>query len=187
MDTLKTKKEFDFVYKNGFCRYHKTFTLYVCKEQAQKGSFDTFHRANQTLLGLSVSRKVGNAVTRNLIKRRVRMLCRENQQIAFGYRIVFVAKAGVADLAFTDFKEAFDNALAYIVAHQRNTKKSHIKQSKLQQQAQKRHTTQGHNQKNQCSAKSQLSPLYIACACDMDTDSVLQEGGDMSIKVRARA
>ncbi len=50
-------------------------------------------------LGLAVSRKVGNAVRRNLVKRRVREYFRANRAgIEPGIDLVFVAKPGAAEL-----------------------------------------------------------------------------------------
>lgn len=130
MDSLKTKKEFDFVYKHGFSRYSKGFTLYVCKIPSDFGQLAAYPRArlNQThqppklsaspsRLGLSISRKVGNAVARNLLKRRIRMLCREHREIAYGFGLVFVAKVGVADMSFAELQESFHKTLAFILQH----------------------------------------------------------------------
>lgn len=134
MDSLKTKKEFDFVYKHGFSRYSKGFTLYVCKIPSDFGQLAAYPRArlsqahqnptqppklsaNPSKLGLSISRKVGNAVVRNLLKRRVRMLCREYREIAYGFGLVFVAKVGVADMSFAELQESFHKTLAFILQH----------------------------------------------------------------------
>lgn len=129
MDTLKSKKEFDFVYKNGFNRHNSAFALYVYKEGTpQKNSAtniksaldsgsDTRRVSNSSpsLYGLSVSKKVGNAITRNLIKRRARVLIRESSRIAHGFRIVFVAKEGIVKLSFAEFKGAYEEMLGFIL------------------------------------------------------------------------
>ncbi|OBV29918.1 ribonuclease P protein component [Helicobacter sp. CLO-3] len=131
MDTLKSKKEFDFVYKNGFNRHNSAFALYIYKEGAsQKNSAnksaldsgsDTRRALNSSpnpapsLYGLSVSKKVGNAITRNLIKRRARVLIRESSRIALGFRIVFVAKEGIVKLSFAEFKDAYEEMLGFIL------------------------------------------------------------------------
>lgn len=142
MDSLKTKKEFDFVYKHGFSRYSRGFTLYVCKIPSDFGQLAAYPRArlsqtqqnptpkpsaNLSRLGLSISRKVGNAVARNLLKRRIRMLCREHREIAYGFVLVFVAKVGVADMSFAELQESFHKTLAFILQHlgSKPTKASH--------------------------------------------------------------
>lgn len=128
MQTLKTKKEFDTVYKNGFLRYGKSFALYVYKERA---SLQNPHlppskepknaqpkiEHQESKIGLSVSKKIGNAVTRNKIKRRVKAILRDYQkdfrEIERGFRIIFVAKAGVDMLSFSELKRSFEMMLGF--------------------------------------------------------------------------
>lgn len=124
MDSLKTKQEFDFVYRRGFSRYAKGFTLYVCKISSLLGSHTNTHLYRDhdspkqpSKLGLSVSRKVGNAVVRNRLKRRVRAICSANEQIAYGLCLVFVAKPGVADLSFAELQDSLHKTLAFILQH----------------------------------------------------------------------
>ena len=160
MQTLKTKKEFDFVYKNGFLRYGRDFAIYVYKENPQhffqsknlknalpqKETFPqnaTFSKENsghseynkpkksndfreskaiaksmESKIGLSVSKKIGNAVARNKIKRSVRAIlreCRQNdfREIENGFRIIFVAKVGINALSFAELKHSFESTLRF--------------------------------------------------------------------------
>lgn len=130
MQTLKTKKEFDTVYKNGFLRYGKSFALYVYKERANpqnphllpsKSSESKNAKSKvehqESKIGLSVSKKIGNAVTRNKIKRRVKAILRDCQkdfrEIERGFRIIFVAKAGVDVLSFSELKLSFEMTLGF--------------------------------------------------------------------------
>ncbi len=94
MDTLKTKKEFDFVYKNGFKWYCKYFVVYLYKDKTLEGF----------KVGFSVSKKVGNAVKRNLIKRRLRSLLQNIKEYG-GFRLIIVVKQGILELPFADFKK----------------------------------------------------------------------------------
>lgn len=128
MQTLKTKKEFDTVYKNGFLRYGKSFALYVYKERASLQNPHLFPNKEsknaqskiehqESKIGLSVSKKIGNAVTRNKIKRRVKAILRDYQkdfrEIERGFRIIFVAKAGVDMLSFRELKRSFEMTLGF--------------------------------------------------------------------------
>lgn len=138
MQTLKTKKEFDFVYKNGFLRYGKAFALYVYKDRNNmqhlaktpsskiQAEIPAILAANstkriaqkqltKTKIGLSVSKKIGNAVMRNKIKRRVRAILRDIREIALGFRIIFVAKAGINELSFTELKNSFIITLNFVL------------------------------------------------------------------------
>ncbi|WP_260320645.1 ribonuclease P protein component [Helicobacter gastrocanis] len=62
-----------------------------------------FGTPRTSLLGLSVSKKVGKAVQRNLLKRRVRAIlshARLEKQV-----IVFVARAGISSLSYAELKQ----------------------------------------------------------------------------------
>ena len=59
-----------------------------------------------TRLGITVSKKTGNAVKRNKVKRLVREYFRLNQNtLPSGHDIVFVANKGIEGLMFSDLKE----------------------------------------------------------------------------------
>ena len=52
-------------------------------------------------VGLTVSRKVGNAVVRNLVKRRLREVFRRNKrQLPTGYDFVWIARKGAGEASF---------------------------------------------------------------------------------------
>lgn len=104
MKTLKDKTEFDFVYKNskkhdagGFSSYILTFSHPVLRERRfsfrERAVFSRFLSSNQEFyLGLSVSKKIGNAPMRNKIKRWFRAFCRIHNDLLVGKAIVFVAR-----------------------------------------------------------------------------------------------
>ncbi|STQ83554.1 ribonuclease P protein component [Helicobacter fennelliae] len=108
MDMLKTKAEFDFIYKKGFYRHSKEFVLYVYRDKILDST---------SKLGLSVSKKVGNAVKRNLIKRRIKALFQEFEKTLslIGCRIVFVAKEGVYLLSFQDLRKNILDCLSFVL------------------------------------------------------------------------
>lgn len=89
---LKKNAHFNFVYKKGSKSFSKALTLVFVKT---KYSFPK--------VGFSISKKIGNAVQRNLIKRRLRSILKDSlPNLSMNYNYVFVAKEGIAELSFSD-------------------------------------------------------------------------------------
>ncbi len=66
-------------------------------------------------LGLAVSRKVGNAVVRNFVKRRIREAFREKKSsFSESYDIVVYPRRGILEKDFRDYLKSFDNLLSRI-------------------------------------------------------------------------
>jgi len=61
--------------------------------------------------GFSVGRRVGKAVTRNRVKRRLREVMRR-KTLAPGWDIVFIARASAAESGFATIQRSIDNLLA---------------------------------------------------------------------------
>lgn len=153
LDSLKTKADFDLVYRHGFYRYGKNFVLYaLCQDSKSIG-----RNLPQILLGLSVSRKVGNAPARNLLKRRVRMICRESiahtlfsgfsaawssrhSGVAPKLQLVFVAKAGIAAMSFSELRESFERTFAFILRNLHSHQGTRSVQPRASSQAQAKRT-----------------------------------------------
>lgn len=76
------------------------------------------------LLGLSVSKKVGKATKRNLIKRRVRSLCRSHLQILTNYAMVFVAKNGIIEISYKVLEQDFLTCLKGLFSSSPSTYRS---------------------------------------------------------------
>jgi ribonuclease P protein component len=97
---LKQRREFLRVQRGGRKHHLRLFMVFATprlpSQETDRGE------PLPTRLGITVTRKIGNAVTRNRIKRLVREVFRQNRQrLPNGLDLVFVAKqqAGEADYA----------------------------------------------------------------------------------------
>jgi ribonuclease P protein component len=66
-----------------------------------------------TRVGIVVGRRVGKAVTRNQVKRRIREIVRaRHSQLPSGYDLVLIARAPAATASLADLAGAFDSLVA---------------------------------------------------------------------------
>lgn len=96
MESLKKNREFKKVYDNGKSYATRNLVIYVLNyEKGQKNRY-----------GLSVSKKIGNAVVRNKLKRRLREIIREfeKEKDFKGYDIIFIARKPVVRLDYHHLK-----------------------------------------------------------------------------------
>ncbi|MBD5165491.1 ribonuclease P protein component [Helicobacter sp.] len=101
MVTLNTKKDFDSVYKSQKKWHHSHFILFF-KENP--------HKAVKRV-GFSVSKKIGNAVCRNLIKRRLRSIYRESMSSLKNGDMILLAKVGLEKVEYRTLQENYQYAL----------------------------------------------------------------------------
>ena len=92
---VKKEKDFDAIFKEGKSVANRKFVIYRLENQQQ-----------HFRVGLSVSKRLGNAVTRNQIKRRIRhVLIKNSHQIVDNVDFVVIARKGVETLEYAEIEK----------------------------------------------------------------------------------
>lgn len=99
---IKKNQEFQEVFKKGQSYANRQFVVYVLEKKEQ----------NSFRIGLSVSKKIGNAVTRNRVKRYVRQSFLEMEdRIKTGKDYIIVARKPTQEMDFHETKKSLTHVL----------------------------------------------------------------------------
>ncbi|MGM0887278.1 MAG: ribonuclease P protein component [Bacillota bacterium] len=99
---IKKEDEFQLVFKKGESSANRQFVVYVLEKPGQ----DHFR------IGLSVSKKIGNAVVRNQIKRYIRQAFLElKEDIQEGKDYIVIARKPAAEMDFFQVKSSLIHVL----------------------------------------------------------------------------
>ncbi|CAM3537113.1 MULTISPECIES: ribonuclease P protein component [Helicobacter] len=101
MVTLNTKKDFDSVYKSQK-KWHNSYFILFFKENQQRA---------EKRIGFSVSKKIGNAVCRNLVKRRLRNIYRDSMSSLKNGDMILLAKVGLEKVEYKNLQDSYKYAL----------------------------------------------------------------------------
>lgn len=92
---VKKEKDFNAIFKEGKSFANRKFVIYRLENNEQ-----------HFRVGLSVSKKLGNAVTRNQIKRRIRhILIEHKDQLVENVDFVVIARKGVEILDYAEMEK----------------------------------------------------------------------------------
>ena len=92
---VKREKDFKEIFQYGTSFANRKFVVYQLENQQ-----------NHFRVGLSVSKKLGNAVTRNQIKRRIRhILLSVRERLADNVDFVVIARKGVEGLDYAEMEK----------------------------------------------------------------------------------
>ena len=92
---VKKEKDFDAIFKKGASVANRKFVIYRLENNEQ-----------HFRVGLSVSKKLGNAVMRNQIKRRIRhILIEHKNQLVENVDFVVIARKGVEILDYAEMEK----------------------------------------------------------------------------------
>ncbi|MGX7074429.1 ribonuclease P protein component [Falseniella ignava] len=92
---VKSEKDFKAIFKDGTSFANRKFVVYQLENQKK-----------HFRVGLSVSKKLGNAVTRNQIKRRIRhILLNAKENLVDHVDFVVIARKGVETLDYAEMEK----------------------------------------------------------------------------------
>ncbi|WAA12296.1 ribonuclease P protein component [Fervidibacillus halotolerans] len=98
---IKKNEEFQRIFKKGKSAANRQFIIYRLENER-----DHFR------IGLSVSKKIGNAVVRNRIKRYIRQVFHElEQEIRPSYDLIIIARKPAKDMDYHEVKQSLIHVL----------------------------------------------------------------------------
>lgn len=105
---LKRRKEFERVYSNHYRYPGKCFVILVHREPG-----------TESRAGIVVGRKVGKAVVRNTVKRRVRALLRELPEFREIQRdLLIIARPSAGVVAWKELREELEQRFGQVLSRQ---------------------------------------------------------------------
>lgn len=115
---IKKNKEFQNAFKKGKSFANRQFIIYVLGKPEQE----------KFRIGLSVSKKVGNSVMRNRIKRCIRQSIFELQdQIKDGHDYVIIARKPAAEMDFHEIKSSLTHVLKVSKVLRKNVESKQVR------------------------------------------------------------
>ena len=106
--SLKKNRDFQFTYRVGKSVGCRLFTLIYVRDRRKprKPKSSVLQAEAHVRVGFSVSKKVGNSVQRNRVKRRLReALSPYLQEICPGHNLIFIARPGMLDEPFLSVRQ----------------------------------------------------------------------------------
>ena len=102
MKTIKSKLEISTLFTYGK-RIRSPYVTFLVLQKSQHGQFGR--------VAFIAGKKNGNAVWRNRAKRRMRAVCRELNFSFAGFDVVFLARSGICDVAYSKLLQTSKHAL----------------------------------------------------------------------------
>ena len=105
--TVKTNDDFALAIHNGFYKKNNLFVIYIRKNELDRYRF-----------GISVSKKLGNAVHRNLYKRQIRSIIdKYKKNYQNGYDYIIILKKDFSDSSFEKKNSLFNKLIIELNNH----------------------------------------------------------------------
>lgn len=109
---VRKRRDFTWIQRNGSRGHSQHLTISARPRKPGTGR-----------IGLTVSKKVGNAPTRNKLKRRLREILRVRPALFADVDLVVIAKPGAADLSFDELTAEVQRAHAGMLKSMKKAKK----------------------------------------------------------------
>lgn len=103
-EIVRKTKDFDYIIKKGQCKKNNEFVIYYIDNDKKYNRF-----------GISVSKKIGNAVTRNYYKRVIRNICDKSKNLYSKRKdYIIIMRKGLTILNFSDAYQSMNDLLKKI-------------------------------------------------------------------------
>ena len=103
-EVVKNNREFDNIIKKGLYKKNNEFVIYYLDNEKDHDRF-----------GISVSKKIGNAVTRNYYKRIIRNICDKNKNLYSKNKdYIIIMRKGLTLLDFSEADKSMKDLLKKI-------------------------------------------------------------------------
>ena len=103
-EVVKSTREFDYIIKNGQYKKNNEYVIYYIDNEKDINRF-----------GISVSKKIGNAVTRNYYKRVIRNICDKSKNLYSKPKdYIIIMRKGLTILNFNDAYQSMNDLLRKI-------------------------------------------------------------------------
>lgn len=103
-EVVKKNREFDYIIQNGKYKKNNDFVIYYMENDKNINRF-----------GISVSKKIGNAVTRNYYKRVIRNICDKSKNLYSNSKdYIIIMRKGLIMLNFDKAYESMNDLLKKI-------------------------------------------------------------------------
>ena len=100
-EVVRKTKEFDYIINKGKCKKNNEFVIYYIDNEKECNRF-----------GISVSKKIGNAVTRNYYKRVIRNICDKCKNLYSNKKdYIIIMRKGLTSLNFDEACKSLNDLL----------------------------------------------------------------------------
>lgn len=93
INILKDNRDFSRIIKNNKSFVHKNFIIYI-----EKNTEQVYH------FGISISKKVGNAVVRNKLKRQIKSIL-DKKHYKKGFNCIIIVRKSILDLNYQQLEQ----------------------------------------------------------------------------------